>query len=854
MDLRREVGVMSRKQWRGANNPDDNVDLLEVLPLDQAMERAWTTDAHFITYRQLHGPNTKLPRCNKPVLPQLRALGEDLVTDMLVFDYDLPEHRAWNLGEFDEWLRCFADMAQGEVSWAAHWRYLYSTAHGCRIVYVLDSNIPVDVAEEYSRWIVTELRKHKLTLDTGCSDWTRVFRLPYVVRDGIQTWEQTYCKVLRQPDIILSLSLIGREESRDALIYGNIPRFDIPLPELEEVQEILQNKQIVQAVRRRVKNKAVHSVLFENASLQEGSRNTNLTSLVGQLIGATFRIDGMTPQIIYALFLSTVQQLDPDQGTPDWFYSTWDLILRIWALEASRLDAQRARVQKEMARGEDSLVDIMENMKIWCDHPGLYSHEAMEWTKRHLIANTGNNFYIMRADGYYDSMPTDKNQMVSRVSALGMEGAIQLREPSQAGPGWKKLALMDVLNKHSTPINSLEAVPSIDGGYIKNIDTPGATLIIPSFRRNPNLTPEYNVEVDQWLKYLFGQYYEKGIKWIAWSLAFEKGSICALSLAGPPGSGKKMFAQGLSECLETPSLASVDDMVGDYQYGLKNSPFLVVNEGWPKSHKGMHPADQFRRYVSGELGKVMEKFRHPVTVRNAIRLIFTANNMDLIRMLTSNREMSPDDRHALAERLFHIDYGPQATKYLLGLGGMRHTAKIGAKWINGDGASDSNFVVAKYFLYLYSRRHTMGDVGNRFLVGGEYNADLMFAMQTESGSSPLIIETVINMMSSEASREGLVIRPEEGRAFILAAEILKAHRAKEKGLEKLTMAQIGNTLKSITIPNSDNTKGIVLDERKGQGRKSWHELDLGILHAVARRDGWRCDVIAALLEKAEERV
>ena len=706
MDLRRQVGVLPHRAVSGINNLGDKADSLTICTLDEAMKRKWPTEALFVPYRPLKhkGPYS---RCNKPVLPQLREAGDDLVTDMLVFDYDLPDKKEWGRGDFDEWRRRFADLAQGPLEWAARWRYVYATAHGSRIVYVLDKNISMEDSEGYHYWILKELQG-KLTLCPGCSDWTHLFRLPYIVRDGKNTWDQSYCRVLVRKDTVLDLSLIDKEESRTAPIYAYVPKLDIPQPNMEEVDVLLQDTPQITSVKRRLKNKPVYPVLFDHVLLAEENRNSTITSFVGTVVSALCRVDGMSPEMIYALFLGPVLQLPESHKTPDRTIMLWDVTLRMWAKEQAKIEAQRERVKREMARGEESLVEIKEEMKLWCDHPGLYEHDALEWMKQHLIANSGKNFYVMQANGYYDSMSLSKDQLVARIKILGMEGAVMLKKPNKTGHGMTAMTISEVLGKHSTPVSCIVTRPSIPGGRINNMDKATSTLEICSYRRNPDLVGEYNEEVDEWLRRLFGDQYDKGMRWIAWALAFEEGPICALSLAGARGSGKKMLVQGLSECLETPRLASADDLVTQWQYGLLASPFLVVNEGWPKAYGGMHAADKFRGVVGGDSFPINTKGRDPVQSKCAIRVLFTANNENVIMMLAAGRDLSPDDRNALSQRLFHVDYDELAAEYFISLGGLAYTGREGSRWIDRDSGGGSDFIVAKHLLSLYEKRHSLG--------------------------------------------------------------------------------------------------------------------------------------------------
>jgi len=109
------------------------------------------------------------------------------------------------------------------------------------------------------------------------------------------------------------------------------------------------------------------------------------------------------------------------------------------------------------------------------------------------------------------------------------------------------------------------------------------------------------------------------------------------------------------------------------------------------------------------------------------------------------------------------------------------------------------------------------------------------------------------MIAANASRPGLVIRNRTGQIFILAADILAAHRAATNGKEQFSMALILNTLKSISCGQTSRG-GMVLSDREIMGRRRWHELDLHILLDVTKRDGWRCDMLEILLNNREKKL
>ena len=181
--------------------------------------------------------------------------------------------------------------------------------------------------------------------------------------------------------------------------------------------------------------------------------------------------------------------------------------------------------------------------------------------------------------------------------------------------------------------------------------------------------------MDSWLQQLCKdeEPYNRLCLWIGHSLNFEGGPICALSLSGPPGCGKKMLVWGLAECITTKTVADSKEF-GRFASEILRTPFLIVNEGFHKTSGGMDPADTFRTYTGGDPIFVERKFQRPIRMQSPLRVIITANNLSVLKTLTSNRDLSPDDRDALAQRLFQVEVPAAASAWIRRLGSVGYAA------------------------------------------------------------------------------------------------------------------------------------------------------------------------------------
>jgi hypothetical protein len=183
-----EIHYMTDKFDKGARSLTDPLPPMQHAPFTDVFRTRYSTDAHFVAY-QIIGPNgvPQLPiaRLTKSVLPQIRQTGADVVLTCLVLDFDNPGHALWQPGG----PRVFRERLQAATTTfplAMGFTLFYSTLHGARLVYVLTRPVPVEEGEKRHRGLCQQFQANGFPeIDMQTSDWTRLFRLPYVIRaDG----------------------------------------------------------------------------------------------------------------------------------------------------------------------------------------------------------------------------------------------------------------------------------------------------------------------------------------------------------------------------------------------------------------------------------------------------------------------------------------------------------------------------------------------------------------------------------------------------------------------------------------------------------------------------------------------
>lgn len=870
------IGVLRSKRMPGAQ------DLSEIPQLEpaaqyglvEAFTQAFPDDAHFLCYYATGvqppsglftpAPHTRYPleheiepypRLRKAGLYRLRALGAEIMCWGVALDFDNEDHQPWNPHLRAAWNTTWS-RAMAANPFFANYSFYYTTRSGARVVYVYDEPVRADEHEGKVRWFVKQFKAMGITnIDESVWDWTRLFRLPYVMRDGYPSWAaDPNCPLeveVHQQNCIAAKHIpqVAREK-RECTVA--VKPFNEPRPGDEIAKALIAHfdgknfKQTdwLKQAKKRLRGRECYDVLFSDRTLASlGERTNSLVRMVGSAISMLFTLAGTTPQHIYALFLDPISLLVPDQGTPCWKAELWTVVGSLWSQEeASHIEGELEEAARA-AEVFDLAKEMTENMRVWMDreNPGVMPTEegpALRYMLEHSLCVVDSSILVLDPKGGYFPIQLTDRQLFPFLREKGLDDIIEIRKPSG-----EFLAVSDVLNKHATVVHALRQEPQAKDGFVKRIGSSDSTMHFCPFRRNEDLEPEPSKEVDDWLKAFFGrESYVEGLEWIAWALAFDEGAICALSLKGAEGAGKDMLVQGLAETLRLPAVANASDLTSDWQYGMLSSPWIHINEGWPRGYRGKHPSETFRELVGGGERAANQKRRAPVTISNPMRVIMTANNMHVVRMLVEGKEMTKDDQRAIGRRIKHFNIGGAASRFLRERGGMQFTGREGARWVKGQSGERSNHVLAKHFLWLWEQRGDRERQGNRFLVEGNFERSVMLELRTGSGITPFVIEAVVRIVSSKAHQPAdQGVKVQFGRLYITLRAVQEYMRDELSGnLRTAQPAQIKEVLLSLS-PEEETVSPF-------GNRRRYYQIDTLMLADQAREAGIVSEALNAINE------
>jgi hypothetical protein len=820
----------------------------DFIPFPEALEMEHPTDAHCVFYCvEEEGELVATPVLRKACYYAAKDAGGRVVVNGFGFDFDTEGH-----------VELTGDLLLGmlekiEAAWdgnpvLAQWAAWYTTRKGLRVMYLLDE--PMDALESERYWIALHnMYKEAGTNPDHTPDWTRRFRLPCVVRDHIKTsTEALYTLAFQEKR--LSLDEVSPANRKSLARLKTFTPSDT-YPDQEECEKRLFIKsegagrrtrtRFHATARKLLKNTHVYDMLFEEGVLPDDDRHTWLMQVFGFVVPKLLKGANASCEDVFALFYLPLTQWDPQSCDEDPHAHAWTCLNHVYGIEVQNYNIQAEDEAERVRDGENTMTRMIEGMRVWSEAPEIQESKPFDEQSRYLMgclfANVDRYYYPMNPLGRYENCPFQSHQIIPFLRHNGLAALLPDLEPDEDG---KSLSEKEIINRHSIVVQRVRAKPQQgEGGYITGMERWNPELVLPMYRRNPRLKARRDEQVDGWLRALFGKSYDKAAAWIGYALDFEAGAICALSLAGKPGAGKKLLTTGLGECLERPRVASGDALADKFNDILLDTPFLVVNERWPAANtKSTSPSDRFKELTAGDTLEVRPLYKSIISIENPLRVILTANNHDLLKSLVRGREQTLYDREALGERILHVDIEDAGRDYLWKIGGHGTTSRDGNRWIRGDGSQESDYIVARHFLWLYENRPER-DMRQRFCVMGNCGSDSaeMFRMATQSDDMPVVMRSVVAILNNESTfGMGRMALMEGVPAFTMDSIYETATKTLEM---KISSTALENCIEALSVD------GHPVDVN---GVHMWR-LSLDMIGGYARKWGLKSDRLQELIRE-----
>lgn len=325
-----------------------------------------------------------------------------------------------------------------------------------------------------------------------------------------------------------------------------------------------------------------------------------------------------------------------------------------------------------------------------------------------------------------------------------------------------------------------------------------------------DLQPEYNEQIDTWLRVLGGKQQEKLFDWVATVTDLNRQS-CALYLSGDSGTGKTMLAHGLARLWTGHGPPTeLDHALKNFNDSISHCPLLVADEALPS---GCTSA-QLRHIIGTSSRTMTRKYLPGAPLVGAVRLMLMANNDRMLQ--TGEEEQDSSDIAAVAGRFLHIKANPQAADYLASLGGRAGTNT----WVDGD-------AIAKHALWMATNMRPNFKSGSRFLVEG-HKTRVHRQMILNNHAASVVCEWLVKYLLGpmDALKQQRLILVSRDKLMVNSFALANFWDTFVTSHKVFTLTKIGRGLNALSFVETSRVEN-----------KLYHNIDLSLLFEWAEVHG-----------------
>lgn len=273
------------------------------------------------------------------------------------------------------------------------------------------------------------------------------------------------------------------------------------------------------------------------------------------------------------------------------------------------------------------------------------------------------------------------------------------------------------------------------------------------------LEPEFNPDIDRWLRHLAGKRSEEFMDWLSMFHDLDR-LLTALVIMGEPNTGKTLLAMGLASRFGCDSPASQKTLTGQFQGELVRCPLVYIDEEITDNSYQRSFLATVRAEISVRERNINRKHMPAIAMRGAIRCIITANHLPFKAKDAQTRQ----DLNAIAERFHWIHAHQEAADFLATI-----EAKEKQRW-RKEG-------IARHVMHLEQTREV--DYSHRFGVTGDAErlADLInISVEWNGWVTEWVCNGVLNGFSklqsdSETATGAAIV---DGKIYVRVQAVVKA--------------------------------------------------------------------------------
>lgn len=383
--------------------------------------------------------------------------------------------------------------------------------------------------------------------------------------------------------------------------------------------------------------------------------------------------------------------------------------LSVWACE----EGATKTVEEELGKAADKIARSQEDYRARQEAArpqldgiaaalglGLDGEEANEFFLRHAIVQYRATFYIFDFRTHQYSVARTRDEIIPFARDAWAEGPENLSLTYENDKGQtKQKSAVALCQQYCTVVDSVVGDMTIEESRLSMEER----VFYEATAKKRIADARFDERIDEWLRLLAGDKYDKVCDWIAGVPQLEH-QCCALYIDGISGAGKGLLANGLARLWRRGAPTPFINVIGgDFNEELVRCPLVWIDEGVP-GRRGNITAE-LRALVGRSSFTLSEKFLSSRIVQGCVRLMICANNENVL--LFGDTEMSTSDLEAVVGRILHVHAHREAAEWL---GQNNDGGALTRSWVEGD-------LIARHCLYLAENRDLVP--GKRFLVEGD---------------------------------------------------------------------------------------------------------------------------------------